>query len=413
VHDLLPADADRTVISAHYAEIALKGKNRHLFLLRLRNNMMAQLRGEPVVALNHIESRLLLRLADPAAAVRAAAKLQRVPGIQNLSLAASVARTGDDEADLETAGETAAAMTRREVGDARNFKVEARRSDRAFTVPSPQINARLGAAVVAATNLPVNLHTPEFTVHVLVMKKEILVFAKKLPGCGGLPVGSSGRVTVLMSGGIDSPVAAWMMMRRGCRPEFVHFYPGRSVAEADSDKIERLVAALAGFAPQPLVLHLVPSYPYETRAVGVVEDAYDMVLFRRYMFKTAVRFARRENCQAVIAGDSVGQVASQTLPNLAAITPDVRLPILRPLIGMDKLEITALSRRIGVFDISIEPHRDCCSIRSPRPVLNARAVKLLELSEEIGLDEAVNEALLTATKLRIGPAGRVAPGPDA
>lgn len=413
MHDSLPTDGDRTVISAHYAEIALKGKNRHLFLLRLRNNMMAQLRGEPVVAINHIESRLLLRLGDPAAALRAAAKLQRVPGIQNLSLAASVARTGDDEADLDLAGAIAAAMTRREAGSARTFKVETRRSDRAFPVPSPQISARLGAAIVAATALPVDLHAPEFTVHVLVMKREILIFAQKLPGCGGLPVGSSGRVTVLMSGGIDSPVAAWMMMRRGCRPEFVHFYPGRGVAEADSTKIERLVAVLAGYAPQPLVLHLVPSYPYEARAVGAVEDAYDMVLFRRYMFKTAVRFARRENCQAVIAGDSVGQVASQTLPNLAAITPDIRLPILRPLIGMDKLEITALSRRIGVYDISIEPHRDCCSIRSPRPVLNARAVRLLELSERIGLDEAVNEALHTSTKLRIGPQGRVAAEPEA
>ncbi len=395
------------VISVHYAEIALKGKNRHVFLQRLRNNMDQALRGQPIASIRHVESRLLVRLAEGADPEEVAARLQRVCGIQWLSIATPVPRTDNPEADLERAAATVVALARRQADQARHFKIDTRRSDRRFPLISQEISARLGAAVQQATGLPVRLHEPDLVLHVLVMADAILLFDRKLPGCGGLPVGSSGRVMVLLSGGIDSPVAAWMMMKRGCRPEFVHFFPGRSPAEADSGKIEHLVRILAGYSPRPLTLHMVPAFPYERRAVEGVDDSFDMVLFRRFMFKTAARFAHRESCLALVAGDSVGQVASQTLANLRAISPDITLPILRPLVGMDKIEITELSRRIGLFETSIRPYRDCCSIRSPRPVLNARPEQLLELSERIDLAAAIDEAVQSATKLRIGPEGRV------
>ena len=377
------------VISVHYAEIALKGRNRHVFLQRLRNNMDRALRGLPVAGIRHVESRLLVTLRPGADPQTAADRLAKVPGIQWLSVATPVPRTADPEADLAAAAAVIVEQAVRHRGDARHFKVETRRSDRRFPLVSQEISARLGAAVQEATGLPVRLRDPDLTLHVLVMQDALLLFPRKIPGCGGLPVGSSGRVTVLLSGGIDSPVAAWLMMKRGCRPEFVHFYPGRTPAEADSDKIERLVRILAAYAPQPLTLHLVPAFPYERRAVADVDDAFDMVLFRRFMVKTAARFAHRENCLALVTGDSVGQVASQTLANLRAISPDITLPILRPLVGLDKIEITALSRRVGLYETSIEPHRDCCSIRSPHPVLNARPEQLLELSERIDLESAV------------------------
>jgi len=398
----------RPVISAHYAEIALKGKNRHVFLQRLRNNMDRALRDMGVVSIRHVESRLLVTLAAGADPEAVARRLQRVCGIQWLSIATPVARTIDAEADLQSTARAAVALAGRLGADARHFKIAARRSDRAFPHTSQQINALLGEAVRRATGLPVRLHEPDLVLHVLVMHDAILLFPRKIPGCGGLPVGSSGRVAVLLSGGIDSPVAAWMLMKRGCRPEFVHFFPGRGPGEIDSGKIERLVQILAGYSPRPLTLHLVPAFPYERRAVGGVEDPFDMLLFRRYMVKTAARFAFRENCLALVTGDSVGQVASQTLPNLRAISPDITLPILRPLVGMDKIEITALSRRIGLFETSIEPYRDCCSIRSPRPALNARPEQLLELSERIDLEAAVGEAVRDSVKLRIGVEGRVA-----
>jgi len=173
------------------------------------------------------------------------------------------------------------------------------------------------------------------------------------------------------------------------------------VDEGDTGKIEDLVRILARYASVPLKLFLVPVVPYEMRAIGTIDDSYDMVLFRRFMVKTAERLARRNKCLALVTGDSLGQVASQTLHNLGAISPDVTLPILRPLIGMDKMEITAWSRRIGAFETSILPYRDCCSIRSPKPVLTARPQDVLKFDQKMDLDEAVFEAVRATVKVVI------------
>lgn len=395
---------DTPVLAVHYAEIALKGRNRHAFLRRLRNNILVALKGEPVRHVNHIESRLLVRLDDATRADAVAGKLQRVFGVQWLSVAAAVPRAnlGDDLAGL---GEVAAALARRDVGNARTFRVDARRSDRSFPLVSPEINRLVGNAVGEAIRLPVRLHGAEFTVHVLMLHNEALVFTQRLPGPGGLPAGSGGRVMTLLSGGIDSPVAAWMLMRRGCRMDFIHFYTGRTAAEADAAKIVRLAGILRGHAPTDLHLYLAPTYPYESRAIGVIAESHDMVLFRRYMLKVAERLARRSACHALVTGDSLGQVASQTLFNLGAIGPDVRLPVFRPLIGTDKVEISALARRIGTFETSIEPYRDCCSLRSPHPILRGRAREVLALSERMDMDGAIAEALEAIEKMVITEPG--------
>ena len=395
-----------------YAEIALKGKNRPAFQRRLLNNIRRALRGEAVVGIDHLESRLLVRLSDPDCASAVAEKLARVFGIEWISPAIPIARAAepgeeDHQAVMAQVCEVARGLARQDVGDARHFKVDARRSDRAFGLISPEINLMVGTAVGEELQLPARMSHPDFIVHVLVMKREILVFTGKITGPSGLPSGVSGRLMCLLSGGIDSPVAAWLMMRRGCRPEFVHFYSGRSVAEADVGKIEELVRILGRYSPVALNLHLVPVVAYELRAIGTIRESYDMVMFRRFMFKTAHYLARRNSCLGLVAGDSLGQVASQTLPNLAAITPDLSAPILRPLIGMTKNEITALSKRIGAYTTSIQPYRDCCSIRSPRPVLNAHANDLLRMSEEMDLDGAVKDAVAETTKVVIsGDQGR-------
>ncbi len=395
-------DLATPLIAAHYAEIALKGRNRPMFLRRLIQNVRAALTDEPVAAVDHVESRLLIRLADPDRAPAATAKLRKVFGIQWLSPVVPVPREeiGDDLAGL---CRVAAAVARQNCGEARNFKIDTRRSDRTFPVISPEINRIVGTAVQQAIGLPARMARPDFTVHILVLKQNTLVFTGKITAHGGLPVGTGGKVAVLLSGGIDSPVAAWLLMKRGCTPRFVHFFAGRSVAEADTGKIEALAAILAGYSPYPLELHLVPVYPYEEQAIGRIEDSYDMVLFRRFMFKCAEHLAGQAGCLALVAGDSLGQVASQTLANLAAICPDVALPVFRPLIGMDKYQITDLAQEIGTYELSIAPYRDCCSIRSPRPVLNAQAKDLLELSQEIDLPTAVTEALAAAEKITVGP----------
>jgi thiamine biosynthesis protein ThiI len=403
---------DTPVIAATYAEIALKGRNRSVFMRRLINNLRRALADEPIADIQHVESRLLIHLDDSTAAAAVTRKMRKVFGLQWVSPALTIDRKeADRELEADLAAKRQPALTelcraalqvaRTEVGDAANFKVETRRSDRSFQLDSPTISMLVGGAIHQDLGLPGRMNHPEFTVNVLVLKEQILVFAAKLTAFGGLPAGSSGRAMVLLSGGIDSPVAAWLMMRRGLRPEFIHFFSGRTIEEADVEKINSLARVLAGFYPVPLALYHVPVVPFEMRSIGVVPDSYDMVMFRRFMFKTAHAMARRNSCKALISGDSLGQVASQTIDNLGAIAPDISLPVLRPLIGMDKMEITAWSKTIGAFELSIRPYRDCCSIRSPRPVLNARARDLEMYSEAMDLDGAVSEAMKSATKVVI------------
>jgi thiamine biosynthesis protein ThiI len=398
------------VIVATYAEIALKGRNRQMFLRKLLNNMRRALAGEPVTDILHVESRIIVRLEDPESAAQVAAVLRRIFGLQWVSPAVPVPRSEVDaelaadrdagrEPGLARIGTVARELAAADRQGALHFKVDTRRSDRSFPLTSPEISRIVGSAVGQELRLPARMQNPDLQVNVLVLKDDVLVFTAKEAAYGGLPAGASGRVMVLLSGGIDSPVAAWLMMRRGVRPEFVHFYSGRSAEEAEAEKIEQLVEILGRFSPVPLNLWLVPVVSYETRAIGVITDSHDMVMFRRFMFLTAARLAYRQNCRALVTGDSLGQVASQTLANLAAIAPDVTLPVLRPLVGMDKMEITAWSQEVGLFETSVLPYRDCCSIRSPRPILKARAQDLLHWSEQMKMDDAVHEALHGAVKV--------------
>jgi thiamine biosynthesis protein ThiI len=398
---LIPAVS---VLVCTYSEIALKGKNRPLFQRRLLNAMRQALAGEPVTNINHVESRYLVRLGDPERADACLQKLRRVFGIRWIAPAVTVPSTGQPE-DLARLSEVAVALALRDVGQAATFKIETRRSDRAYPFNSQAISREVGHHVGAALQLPARMSNPDFTVHVRVLREALMVFTAQTPGTGGLPPGSSGRVCCLLSGGIDSPVAAWMIMRRGCRPVLVHFHSGRSYQEADPEKIIDLARILARWSPTPLTLWMVPVVPYEARAMEHVPESHDMVMFRRFMMKAAHVVARREDCLALVTGDSLGQVASQTLPNLAAIGPDLALPVLRPLVGLDKEMITAFSREIGAFETSILPYRDCCSIRSPRPVLHARAGDLLDLSEAMDLPAAVAEALSHAVKLVVDADG--------
>lgn len=412
-------DQPTSIIAAAYAEIALKGRNRSQFMRKLINNIKRAVKDLPVTSINHVESRLLVHLSDPEASQAVAARLKDVFGLQWVSPVVAIERSeldpalrGDLDADREPAlaplCEAAVALATAERGDARNFKIDAKRCDRDFPVTSLQVNMAVGEAVHLATGLPGRMKNPEFTIQILVLTKQVLIFSGKQRAYGGLPAGSSGRAMVLLSGGLDSPVAAWLMMRRGLRPEFVHFYSGRTADEADTEKIQALAENLARYSPVPLTLWLTPAVPFEMRSIGVIPDSYDMVMFRRYMFKTAEALARRCNCHALIAGDSLGQVASQTIGNLGAIGPDITMPVFRPLIGMDKLEIVKWSKEIQAYGTSILPYRDCCSIRSPRPILNARPADLLRLSGEMDLDAAVAEALQNTVKVVVGPKANTA-----
>ena len=268
------------IIACTYAEIALKGGNRRMFLRKLIANIHAALKGEPFAKVDHVESRLMVHLKDPDRAPAVAAKLKNVFGIQWLSPVAVIPRAEVDpelredlaagrEPRLARVCETAVVMAREARGTARDFRVDTRRSDRKFPIDSPAINRAVGGAVHADTGLPARMSGPEMTVNVLVLKDDVMVFTGKEPAWGGLPFGSSGRSMVLLSGGIDSPVAAWLMMRRGSRPDFIHFYSGRTVEEGDTDKIQDLVRILARYAPvPPAVAELMPNSCRATRVDG-------------------------------------------------------------------------------------------------------------------------------------------------
>jgi thiamine biosynthesis protein ThiI len=272
------------------------------------------------------------------------------------------------------------------------FRVSARRADKRFPLTSPQIEREVGGRIKEARNWVVDLDEPEFTITVEALTGEAFYSFGKERGPGGLPVGASGRVTCLLSGGIDSPVAAWRMMRRGCRVHLVHFHSYPILSRASQDKARELARSLARFQFDSK-LFVVAFGEIQQQVVLAVAPPLRVVIYRRLMMRIAERIARRQNSQALVTGDVVGQVASQTLENMATIGSVVTLPVLRPLVGMDKDEITAEAQRLGTYPISIIPDQDCCTLFTPRhPATRAKPDDVERAEANLPIDEIVARA---------------------
>jgi thiamine biosynthesis protein ThiI len=285
-------------------------------------------------------------------------RLARVPGVANLALAERTATSLDA---MKRAVERA--VDGRSFG---SFRITARRAFKTFPFSSVELNRALGAHVLSLhPTARVDLEHPELTVHVEVLPHEAFVYCDRRPGAGGLPVGSGGTVTALLSGGIDSPVAAWRMMKRGCRVVFVHFHSVPYLPDLSRKKARELVERLTQWQYFSRLL-FVSFGEIQRDVVLVVPPPARVVVYRRLMVRIAEQLARQCGAAALVTGDSLGQVASQTLHNLARIDEAAALPILRPLIGMDKLEITDQARALGTFEISIEPDADCCTLFVPK-----------------------------------------------
>jgi tRNA uracil 4-sulfurtransferase len=277
-----------------------------------------------------------------------------------------------------------------------NFRVSARRADKRFPLSSPQIEREVGGRIKEARNWVVNLGDPEFTINVEALTKEAFYSFGKVRGAGGLPVGSSGRVACLLSGGIDSPVAAWRMMRRGCRVIFIHFHSYPILSRASQEKARELARLLTRFQFHSR-LFVVPFGEIQQRVVLAVPGPLRVVVYRRLMMRIAERIARMHRAQGLVTGDVVGQVASQTLENMATIGSVVRMPVLRPLVGMDKEEITAEAQRLGSYPISIIPDQDCCTLFTPRhPATKAKPHEVERAEAELAIEEMVTEAVAAA-----------------
>jgi thiamine biosynthesis protein ThiI len=344
-------------VVVRYHEIALKGGNRQRFVARLVDNLRAVTAGLGVRSGQSLPGRIVLWLADDAAVDEIRARVATTFGVANFSCAV------ETSCDLETI--RAAVLAEAAARPSASFRIATRRADKRFPYTSPALNALLGRAVQDATGWAVDLERPELTITVEILPRAAFVSSRKEPGPGGLPVSISGRVICLLSGGIDSPVAAYRMMQRGCRVGFVHFHGGPYTDRASLEKACELVQHLTRLQLRS-DLWTVPFGAIQAEIVARVPRTHRVVLYRRMMLRIATVLAEKSGASALVTGESLGQVASQTLSNIARIDEAATMPILRPLIGMDKLEITEQARRLGTFEISIEPDADCCTLFVPK-----------------------------------------------
>lgn len=375
----------RLCLLVHYHEISLKAGYRPLFLRHLRHNLERVTANLQPVRVVQLPGRLMLDLAgnDHSEAVRE--RVRRVFGVANLALAQRVPSA------LESLKFAIGRMI--EGREFESFRITARRAFKTYPLTSTELNRTLGSFVLEQVKTRVNLDHPALTIHVEVLPREAFIYFDRDPGPGGLPVGSSGLVLSLLSGGIDSPVAAWRMMKRGCRVELVHFHSVPYLPPTSQAKARALAERLTQWQLFSR-LYLVPFGEVQRQVVLSVPPPARVVIYRRLMVRIGEALARSTGALALATGESLGQVASQTLPNLARIDEVAGLPILRPLIGMDKQEITLQARALGTFEISIEPDQDCCTLFVPKhPATRVAPEEIQRLEDRLNLPALVQMAV--------------------
>ena len=374
-------------VVVRYHEIALKGGNRQRFVQRLISNLRDATIGLGVRAAQSLPGRIVLRLADDAPIAAVCERVASTFGVANYSAGVEL------PVDLDVIRDAVLACARAETFT--TFGIRTRRTDKSFPMTSPQLSAVLGAVVVEQVGGRVDLEHPDLAINVEILPKTAYVSGGKLPGPGGLPVTISGRVTCLMSGGIDSPVAAYRMMQRGCRVDFVHFSGAPYTSRASVDKVHELVAHLTRYQLRS-ELWVVPFGEIQGEIVARVPRSHRVVLYRRMMLRIAEALGQG-GARVLVTGESLGQVSSQTLENIQTIAAATSTLVLRPLVGMDKLEIIRQAERIGTFATSILPDQDCCTLFTPRNPLTRGRLAAIEAAERaLPIEELVEAAVAGA-----------------
>jgi tRNA uracil 4-sulfurtransferase len=385
-----PGPLHRILVLRH-GELFLKGQNRGRFEALLERNLRRALGGLEAIRLERGQGRTFVSCA-PAAEAEALSRVGRVFGLTSVSIALSA------PADLELLSEAALALVeevraRREI---RSFRVAARRSEKRFPLTSPEINRLVGARVVERFGFAVDLESPDLVVGLEVGPVRSFVHVDRSPGAGGLPVGSSGEVALLLSGGIDSPVAGHLLQKRGCTLRAVYFHAFPYTGERTRAKVVRL-AALLSPAQGELDLHVVSFTKVQEAIRDGAPAELSVVLYRRAMMRIASALAEERGCLALATGENLGQVASQTLENLSCIERASRLPVLRPLLTNDKADTIALAQRIGTFELSTLPYEDCCSLFVPKhPSTRVRLEVVERVEARLGLEPLLLEAARSA-----------------
>ncbi len=371
----------------HYSEIGLKKGNRNYFERVLETNMRKSLKQylpEDKFSIKKELKRFLVVFKEDVSDDLVKSALSRVFGIANFSPVLSV--------PVKIEAIEKAAITLIQTKQFSTFAVRARRAEKTFPMNSQEINIRIGAKIVEITGKKVDLNHPELTCHIEIMRDSALVFVDRYQGPGGLPVGASGKVLALLSGGFDSPIAAYLALKRGAKCAFIHFHSYPYTNKFSQEKVIELAKVLNQYQFNAR-LYMVPFAETQEEIVLNTPAKFRVILYRRFMMRIAERLARKEDFKAIVTGESLGQVASQTLENMAAIEQVTTMPILRPVVAMDKNEIIDLARRIGTFEISARPHDDACTRFMPKhPETRAKLNDILRVEQSLDIDALIDKA---------------------
>ena len=379
----------KEIILIKNGEIALKGLNRNSFEATLAKNIKRRLADVGKVNILCQQSTMTVEPAEDGFDMDEAIEIiKKVFGIAGFQRAAAV------EKDMDVILATAPEYLADQLEEAKSFKVEAKRSDKRFPLTSPEISRNVGEAILRKHHhLKVDVHNPDITVTVEVRDNFAFIRGNQIRGAGGMPVGTGGKAAILISGGIDSPVAAWMMAKRGVTLDAVHFASPPFTSPQSEQKVHDLLGQVAKYSGN-IALFTVPFTDIQQKIrANCPEDLFTLIM-RRFMMRISNRIAQRNGCSALITGESIGQVASQTMPALACTDAVAEMPVFRPLIAMDKEEIIKISRKIETFDISIRPYEDCCTVFTPKhPRTRPKIEMLIEAEKALDVDALVEEAV--------------------
>lgn len=389
----------KEVILIKLGEIVLKGQNRKIFESMLLKTIRRRIapKGEYLVRISqstiYVEPQF-----DDCDLDDAAEKIGKIFGIVAYTRACIV------EKDLDAIKEAAAEYLQEQLDSCSVFKVESKRADKKFPYKSPEISNQVGGYLLEKyPHLSVDVHNPEVVVRVEVREKGAYIHGDPIPGAGGIPVGSGGKAAILISGGIDSPVAAWMMARRGVELTAIHFASPPYTSERAHEKVRRLLGKVSQYAGR-IKMVTVPFTKIQEEIRDKCPEELSTVIMRRFMMRVAEKIARNEECHALITGESLGQVASQTIQAIECTDAAAGIPVFRPLIGTDKAEIVKTAHSIDTFDISIEPFEDCCTVFTPRHPRTRPTVRLLEGAEKsLDVNALVEECMENLEVVYINP----------
>jgi thiamine biosynthesis protein ThiI len=382
------------IILIKNGELVLKGLNRNTFEDILIKNMKKALRDLGEFTFTKSQSTIMVKSVDESTDLdEAVSRLTKVFGIAALSRAAVA------EKDMDSIMAISRDYLADELGMAKTFKVEAKRSDKKFPLKSPEISRELGGFLLSIFNhLRVDVHNPDVTVTVEIRDNYAFIRGNNIKGAGGMPVSTSGRAAVLISGGIDSPVASYMMAKRGIELVAIHFASPPFTTELAEKKVMQLLGKVAQYSG-PITTYVVPFTEIQQQIRKECPEEYFTIIMRRYMMKISEIIARHQNCSALITGESVGQVASQTIYALACTDAAASMPVFRPCIGMDKEEIIKISRKIDTFETSIQPYEDCCTVFTPKhPKTRPKLEDVINAESALNSEELIKAAVENARR---------------